>query len=315
MFQKTIKQNVSITGVGAHSGIETKISLIPAPENHGIVFKRTDLTSKNIIPALWSYVTDTRLCTTISNISNVSVSTIEHLMAALSAMEIDNLLIEINGAEVPILDGSAHPYLSILENIGTTTQNEKKSYLKILKPISVKQGESWAQIKPAQDGFSLHYTFRNRSTNAFERYTSQDALKDFKNHLAPARTFGFLEDVEKLYAAGLAKGSSLENAVVFDEGKVLNPEGLRFDNECARHKALDVIGDLFLAGIPIIGHFEGYCSGHSLNNMLLEALLKDRSAWSIITKDPPASHPHHPGPYQRHQNISLNEKPLRFGTF
>ena len=312
MFQQTIKKSITITGIGAHSGLETSISLIPAVENHGIIFKRIDLpSSENIIPALWSYVTDTRLCTKISNTHRASISTIEHLMAALAAKKIDNLLIEINGAEVPILDGSAQPFLEALEQVEIITQKSPRNYLRVLKAVSASDGDRWAQINPSLDQFSLEYTFRNRGTNALETYNSSDALRDFENDLSSARTFGFLEDVEKLYAAGLAKGSSLRNAVVFDKDKVLNPEGLRFSDECARHKALDVVGDLYLAGLPIIGHFEGYCSGHSLNNDLLRKLLNDRSAWIIESSGAPKRFPTH----IPQKSTPSREQMPRFGTY
>lgn len=317
MFQKTIKNSISITGIGAHSGEKTTCSLIPASEDHGIVFKRTDLPShQNIVPALWSYVTETRLCSKISNTYGASVSTIEHLMAALAAKKIDNLLIEINGPEVPILDGSAHPFFEALEQAEIVTQKSSRKYLRVIKTVAVNKGDAWAEIRPnstQHNGFSLNYTFRNRGTNAFETYTSSDPLEYFETDLSTARTFGFLEDVQKLYEAGLAKGSSLENAVVFDKDKVLNPEGLRFSNECARHKALDVVGDLYLAGLPIAGHFEGYCSGHSLNNELLKILLNDRSSWvieseTLIKKVRPYSS------YMQQKNTSSDHQP-RFGTY
>ena len=270
MYQQTIKNAISLTGIGAHSGNTTTITLFPAPENHGIVFKRVDLPqTQNIIPALWSYVTDTQFCTKVSNNYGASVATIEHLMAALAAKKIDNLLVEINGPEIPILDGSAQPFFETIDTTGTAKQKSPRHYLRVLKTITLSTDDIWAEIRPSLTGFSLNYTFRNRGTNTFETYESQDVLQDFSEGLAPARTFGFLEDVQKLYDAGLAKGSSLENAVVFDQGKVLNPEGLRFPDECARHKALDVVGDLYLAGMPLIGSFEGHCSGHSMNNTLL----------------------------------------------
>lgn len=316
MFQQTIKNSISLTGVGAHSGNKTTMTLLPAADNHGVIFKRKDLDhNQNVIPALWSYVTDTQFCTKISNNYGASVSTIEHIMAALSAKRIDNLMIEIDGPEIPILDGSSQPFFEALEAVGTTLQKSSRPYLKVLKPVTVSNGDIWAELKPSQDCFSLNYTFRNRGTHTFERYQSADVLQDFENELASARTFGFLEDVQKLYDAGLAKGSSLENAVVFDRDKVLNPEGLRFPDECARHKALDVVGDLYLAGMPIIGAFEGYCSGHSLNNTLLRKLLNDRSAWGIEADIPLKKMESYNSPLRPTNMDSSQHHNPRFGTY
>jgi UDP-3-O-[3-hydroxymyristoyl] N-acetylglucosamine deacetylase len=316
MFQQTIKNSISLTGIGAHSGEKTTLTLLPAPEHHGIVFKRTDLPEpQNIIPALWSYVSDTKFCTKISNNYNASVATIEHLMAALAAKKIDNISIEVDGPEIPILDGSAKPFFDLLGKVGTTAQKAPRNYLRVLKPITVNNGDVWAEIKPNHLTLSLRYTFRNRGTNTFETYQSQNVLQAFEDELSAARTFGFLEDVQKLYDAGLAKGSSLENAVVFDQGKVMNPEGLRFDNECARHKALDVVGDLYLAGLPIIGAFEGHCSGHSINNNLLRKLLNDRSAWAIEPGNY-ATKIESYGPSMRLKNSdSSSQQSARFGTY
>lgn len=317
MFQQTIKNSISLTGVGAHSGNKTTVTLYPAADNNGIVFKRTDINGpQNIIPALWSYVTDTNFCTKISNNSGVFVSTIEHVMAALAAKKIDNVLIEVNGPEIPILDGSAQPFFEALTTAESTSQRSARNYLKVLKPITVNQGEIWAEIKPnTENKFSLAYTFRNRGTAHFETYHSQDVIEDFETDLAAARTFGFLEDVQKLWDAGLAKGSSLENAVVFDRETVLNPEGLRFPEECARHKVLDIVGDLYLAGMPVIGAFEGYCSGHSMNNTLLRKLLNDRSAWTIESAqlNRREDHTH---PFLRFNKADSSHTPSpRFGTY
>lgn len=316
MFQHTIKNSISLTGVGAHSGSKATVNLVPAADNHGIVFKRIDLSeTQNIIPALWSYVTDTRLCTKISNNSGIFISTIEHVMAALAAKKIDNILIEVNGPEIPILDGSAQPFLEALNEAKKVEQKTPRNYLKVLKPISVSQDDIWAEIRPNNySALSLAYTFRNRGTHAFETYQSPDVIKDFEIDLASARTFGFLEDVQKLLDAGLAKGSSLENAVVFDRENVLNPEGLRFSNECARHKVLDIVGDFYLAGMPIIGAFEGYCSGHSINNTLLRKLLNDRSAWTIesVHMSKRREHTH---PFLRFNNTDTDQNSARFGTY
>lgn len=312
MFQNTLKEPISITGVGAHSGQTATVLLMPASENHGIVFTRDDLQNcDTLIPALWSYVVDTRFCTKIANAQNASLATIEHVMAALYAKKIDNALIKIDGPEMPILDGSSKPFIEALDQAGIQPQKARRRYLKILKPISVSQGDAWAEIKPSED-FSIHYTFRNKETGVLEVYHTDNALESFAQELSPARTFGYLQDVEKLYNAGLAKGSSLKNAVVFDKGKVLNPEGLRFHNECARHKALDVVGDLYLSGMPLIGTFKGYCSGHSLNNMLLKTLLNDKSAWTIEAFTPKTPKPSLPS---RERSSDPYQHDVRFGTY
>ena len=279
VLQKTLKSYVVFEGVGVHTGQHVTVEICPAPADYGIKFQRTDLDNQPLIPAVWSYVTDTKLCTKISD-GHAHVGTIEHLMAALAAEEIDNALVKVSGPEVPIMDGSASPFIDKISKIGVRTLGTPRNFLVIRKTIKVSKNESWAQIKPQENTFSVRYMFKNKFNNVLEVCDTDDVITSFAE-ISNARTFGFLEEVEQLRAAGLAKGGSLENAVVFDSGKVMNPEGLRHDNECARHKALDVVGDLYLAGMPIIGRFEGFSSGHFLNNLLLEKLLNDRSAWSI----------------------------------
>ncbi|MDC0349273.1 UDP-3-O-acyl-N-acetylglucosamine deacetylase [Alphaproteobacteria bacterium] len=315
MFQRTIKNSISLTGIGIHSGAPVTLTLTPASIDHGLVFQRTDLAAgQNEIPALWSYVTDTKLCTKISNSAGASVGTIEHLISALSAQKVDNLLIKLDGPEVPIMDGSAQPFWDLIEEAGVETQTAARSYIKVLKKIKVEGvGDTWAEIRPtASPCLSVHYTFLNRALDTLETYQSDDVLSDFQGNLASARTFGFLEEVEKLRQMGLAKGGSLENAVVFDQGKILNDEGLRFSDECARHKALDVVGDLYLAGFPLVGAFEGYCSGHALNNALIRKVLNDKSAWTIETKPHLQKSSSHAFPVK---NKDLSDPAPRFGTY
>jgi UDP-3-O-[3-hydroxymyristoyl] N-acetylglucosamine deacetylase len=281
--QKTIKENISFEGIGVHSGAPVTMTLMPAGPDHGIQFKRLDQNESHPIPALWSYVTDTTLCTRLTH-KNTSVATVEHLMAALAALQIDNVLVQINGEEVPIMDGSSDIFFNKIEKAGKKSQHLMRRYIMVEKPVKVSNGESWAQIKPHYaPTFSVRYLYKNKVNNIVETYDTGDIVSTFKADLAPARTFGFLEEVEFLKSKGLIKGGSLDNAVVFDKGVPLNEGGLRFENECARHKALDVLGDFYLAGLPIIGRFEGYASGHRMNNQLLSTLLHDRSAWSITT--------------------------------
>ena len=306
--QKTVGSEISFEGVGIHSGVATVVRICPAPANHGIQFERTDLPSSPRVPALWSYVTDTKLCTKLST-SEASIGTTEHLMAALAAYQIDNALIKINGPEVPIMDGSSKVFTDALSNISLTEQTAPRKYLVIRKTVKVANGDAWAQLKPHHNTFSIRFMFKNRFNNVLESYDTDDAITMFGD-LAPARTFGFLEEVEYLRSIGLAKGGTLENAVVFDKGAIVNPEGLRFENECARHKALDVLGDLYLAGMPIIGRFEGFSSGHTLNNQLLQSLLNDRDAWSI--EHVAQSLPNRPNKAQKTQ--TLRTKTSQFGT-
>ncbi len=285
MFQKTIAKTVRCSGVGVHTGKEISLALHAAPDNFGIWFKRSDLSAdKALIPASWSHVTDTNFCSTLSSEEGHTVATVEHLMAALSAQKIDNLLVEVNGPELPIMDGSSAPFVDLIEKAGTISSLTPRKFLKILKKVTVYQGDAWASLEPAH-GFSLTYDFRLRcKKDSLETFKTKDVHAAFKEALSSARTFGFMEDAEHLRAKGLAQGASLENTVVFEDGEVLNKDGLRFEDECARHKALDAIGDLYLAGAPLMGHFHGHLSGHKVNNTLLRALFADPTAWTLATE-------------------------------
>lgn len=281
--QKTLKQRLSFKGIGVHSGASATLTVLPAGPDHGIQFKRIDLPGAPVIPALWSYVSDTTLCTRLSH-KQASVATVEHLMAALAAHQIDNALVHIHGEEAPIMDGSSDIFFKTIEKAGTLSQQAARRYIIIKKPVKISEEDVWAQIKPHYASvFSVRYLYKNKVNNILEAYDTQDIVASFKDDLSSARTFAFLEEVEFLKSKGLIKGGSLDNAVVFDKGVPLNKDGLRFENECARHKALDVLGDFYLAGLPIIGRFEGFASGHKMNNQLLRTLLSDRSAWSIAT--------------------------------
>jgi len=285
--QQTLKTEISCTGIGLHSGAKVSMTLAPAPVNSGIQFRRTDLKgSGNPIPARWDHVVDTRMCTTLGNDDGVTVGTVEHLMAALAGCGIDNALVELNGAEVPIMDGSAHPFIFLVDCAGTVEQDAAKRILKVKKAITLDEGDRFAALVPA-DGFAVSFEI-DFDNAAVSRQAITLAIGDstFKNEIARARTFGFMHEVEQLRAAGLARGGSLDNAIVVSGDKILNEGGLRYDNEFVRHKVLDAIGDLYLAGAPIVGLFHGNCSGHGTNNRLLRALFADSEAWSFEACSP-----------------------------
>jgi UDP-3-O-[3-hydroxymyristoyl] N-acetylglucosamine deacetylase len=286
-LQTTLKTAISCTGVGLHSGKKVSMTLNPADKNSGIVFKRTDIEGNGaVIPATWDRVVDTRLCTTIGNDDGVTVSTIEHLMAALSGCGIDNAIVELSGPEVPIMDGSAAPFVFLVECAGVVQQSERRRVIRVLKPVTVTDGNKVATLNPS-NVFSLDFSIDFNSVVVASQSISIGLVNGtFKNELARARTFGFLHEVEQLRAAGLAKGGSLDNAVVVSGDKVLNEEGLRFDNEFVRHKVLDAIGDLYLAGGAILGQFSGVCSGHAANNQILRALFADKDAWCYEAAEP-----------------------------
>ncbi len=279
--QRTLKSEISCKGVALHSGDKVVMTLKPAPAGSGIIFKRIDIAGGGAsIPATWDRVVDTRMCTVLGNEDGVTVGTVEHLMAALAGCRIDNALIEINGPEVPIMDGSSGPFVFLVECAGIQEQDAPRRFIRIEKPVSIRDGSRVATLSPA-DGFSLSFEI-NFDNQAISRQTISLGLAkgSFKKELARARTFGFLHDAEKLRAVGLARGGSLDNAVIISGEKILNEGGLRFDDEFVRHKALDAVGDLYLAGAPVIGRFDGICSGHDANNKLLRALFADRDAWS-----------------------------------
>ena len=280
--QQTLKSDFSISGIGLHTGKKVKITIQPADSNNGIRFIRTDLKSNNIIQALWSNVTSTNLCTTISNKAGASVSTIEHLMSALSGMHIDNVDILINNSEVPIMDGSSLPFVELLETDDLISQECDRKTIIIKKQVEVTNNESYAKIVP-NNQFSINFEIDFES-HLINRQACQLQLinGNYKSDISSARTFGFEKDVHELRLNGLALGGSLENAVVVGENNILNKEGLRFDDEFVRHKILDSIGDLYLAGNPIQGYFYGSKSGHYLNNQLLRKLFSDSANFEIL---------------------------------
>ncbi len=298
--QKTLRSPVPVSGIGLHSGLPIRMVVKPADGHTGIVFVRTDLAAgtsrtgidERIIHARWDAVTDTRLCTVISNEYGASIATVEHLMAALRGCGIDNALIEIEGPEVPVMDGSAAPFVRLFDAVGRRTLPASRNVIRVLKTVSVADGNRSVAISPsATCQFTMEIDFQAISVGR-QRGSIHLTTDLFAESIAPARTFGFLRDVAALQASGLAKGGSLENAIVVDDDAgIMNPGGLRFADEFVRHKILDSIGDLYLAGAPIVGHFHGVRSGHALNNLLLRTLFADDSAWCYDTADVPFEAP------------------------
>ncbi|NQW12031.1 MAG: UDP-3-O-acyl-N-acetylglucosamine deacetylase [Alphaproteobacteria bacterium] len=284
--QRTLKAPIPCRGVGLHSGALVAMTLVPAPADHGIVFHRTDVTDRDpIIPARFDRVVDTRLCTMIGNDDGVTVGTVEHLMAALAGCGIDNALITLDGPEVPIMDGSSEPFVFLVDCAGTVALDAPRHAIEIRKPITVEAGSRRVTLSPARR-YEINFTI-DFDNPVIQRSELDVHLVNgtFKHELASARTFGFLEEVEMLRGMGLARGGSLENAIVLDGDKVLNEEGLRFEDEFVRHKVLDCIGDLYLAGAPLIGRVSAVKAGHQLNNAVLHALFADPSAYAMVEMD------------------------------
>jgi len=284
--QRTLRKDIRAVGVGLHTGEKISLALKPAPINHGIVFKRIDVDPVVLLPARTEYVGDTTLSTTLT-VDDVHVSTVEHLLSAMAGLGIDNAIVEVNSAEVPIMDGSASPFVFLLESAGIEEQPAPKQFIRIKKKVYVSDGDKWAYLEPFT-GFkvSLELDFEH----PILKKSSQSATLDFSSisyvkEVARARTFGFMSDYEWLKNNNLALGGSLDNAVVLDEYKVINEDGLRYQDEFVKHKILDAVGDLYLLGMSLIGAFSGFKSGHALNNILLKALLDDPSAWEVVTFD------------------------------
>lgn len=284
--QRTLKAATRTTGVGLHTGARVELVLRPAAPETGIVFHRTDLAPAVAIPASATQVGDTRLSSTLRE-GAATVSTVEHLMSALAGLGIDNLHVDVAGPEIPIMDGSAGPFVFLLQGAGIVEQAAPKRYLRIVAPVEVRDGDKWARFDPC-DGFRLDFTidFPHPVFGSENRHVVIDfAEHSYVKEVARARTFGFMQDVEAMRAAGLGLGGSLQNAVVLDEVRVLNSEGLRYDNEFVRHKVLDAIGDLYLLGHPLVGQYTAYKSGHALNNALARALLARPDAARLVTFD------------------------------
>ena len=284
--QRTLSSKINASGVGLHTGKKVSLTLKPAQADAGITFIRTDIKSKPI-KASFDNVNDTRLQTSLSN-NEVRISTVEHLLSALAGLGIDNAIIELDGPEVPIMDGSARPFVFMIQSAGIKEQDAPKKFIKVTKPIEVRQNEKWARIEPF-DGFKVAFTI-DFNHPAFDN-SSQSSEIDFSSvsylsQVSRARTFGFVRDIENLRKNNLALGGSVNNAVVIDDYRVVNDEGVRFQDEFVKHKILDAIGDLYLLGHGLIGSFSAYKSGHHLNNLLLRELDNNQEAWEeVIIED------------------------------
>jgi UDP-3-O-[3-hydroxymyristoyl] N-acetylglucosamine deacetylase len=284
--QRTLKNVIRATGVGLHTGQKVYLTLRPAPVNNGIVFIRTDIESRPELPAKADLVGETTLSTTLVK-GDVKVSTIEHLMSALSGLGIDNAYIEVSAPEVPIMDGSAGPFVFLIQSAGIEEQDAPKQFIRILKPIRLVEGDKTVSLEP-YDGFKVSYTLLYDHP-VYRRYTKSATIDfsstSFVKEVSRARTFGFMHEFEELRNRNLALGASMDNAIAVGDYKVLNEDGLRYEDEFVKHKILDSIGDLYLTGYSLIGEFKGYKSGHALNNALLRTLEKTRDAWEMVTFD------------------------------
>lgn len=289
--QRTLKEAIATTGVGLHKGNKVNLVLRPAAPDTGIVFRRTDLDPVVEIKATPELVRDTRMCTCLINDDNVRISTVEHLLAAVAAMGIDNLYVEIDSHEIPIMDGSSHPFIYLLQSAGVQEQSKLKRFIRVKKPIRVEDGDKWAELLP-HNGFRIDFAieFDHPVISGTNQMVSMDfSSQNFIRDISRARTFGFMKDIELLRANNLALGGSMDNAVVLDEFRVLNNDGLRYDDEFVKHKVLDAVGDLYMAGHSILGHLRAFKSGHALNNQLLVALMQEQEAWEFVTFEEPAA--------------------------
>jgi len=284
--QRTLKNVIRATGVGLHTGEKVYLTLRPASAETGIVFRRIDLNEPVDIRACPENVSDTRLSTTLEY-NGARVSTVEHLMSAFAGLGIDNAYVDLTAAEVPIMDGSAGPFVFLVQSAGIAEQTAPKRFMRIKKEVRVEDGDKWACFQPFE-GFKVsfaiefnHPTFRNSTQNASVDFSTTSFVKE----VSRARTFGFMGDLEALRAMGLARGGGLDNAIVLDDFRILNDDGLRYEDEFVKHKVLDAIGDLYLLGHPLIGAFSAHKSGHALNNRLLRELVRHKEAWELITYD------------------------------
>lgn len=284
--QRTIQKSVQTSGVGLHNGEKVTITLKPAEADQGIVFRRVDQKKSNEIKVSPDAVKDTKMCSAIGQDTS-RVATVEHLMSALSATGIDNIIIELNGPEVPIMDGSSIPFIYLLQTAKLKELDAAKKFVLINDVIEVKDKDKWARFEP-YDGFKIDFTI-DFPHPVFDTSTNKVALdfydESYITEISRARTFGFMQEVEYLRSNGLARGGSLDNAIVLDEYKIINTDGLRYNDEFVRHKILDAVGDLYMLGYSIIGNFKAYKSGHELNNKLLLALLSNKKCWSLTTLD------------------------------
>ncbi len=282
--QTTIADTVRIVGIGVHSGEKVQLNLHPADIDTGIVFLRPEaVKGRDVeIPARWDHVSATDLCTMVGDPRSASVATIEHLMAALRGLAIDNLIVEIDGSEVPVMDGSSDAFVEAIDQVGIVAQPARRCYVKVLKPIRVEIGGGWAELLPHEgQRYEVAIDFTNQVIG--RQSIGIDLTADaFRRQISRARTFGFVEDLEKLLPMGLCRGSSLENSVAIKDDRILNPEGLRWTDEFVRHKLLDAIGDLALSGAPLLGLYRSYRGGHRMNHLTLKALFADPTAWTLV---------------------------------
>jgi len=290
--QRTLRNAIKATGVGLHTGDKVYLTLAPAPVDTGIVFRRTDLDPVVEIPATASRVGDTTLSTTLVQ-DGQRVSTVEHLLAAMAGLGIDNAYVDVSASEVPIMDGSAGPFVFLIQSAGIEEQAAAKKFIRIKKPVTVEDGDKTASFLPFEGfkvSFSIdfdHPVFRDRTAHAEIDFSSTSFVKE----ISRARTFGFMHEIEYLRSKGLARGGSVDNAIVVDEYRILNQDGLRYEDEFVKHKVLDAIGDLYLLGYGLIGEFRAHKSGHALNNASLRALMAQEDAWEMVTFDDPERAP------------------------
>ena len=284
--QRTLRNPIKATGVGLHTGEKVFLTLSPAPIDNGIVFRRTDVSPVAEIPARAENVGDTTLSTSLG-LGEHRVSTVEHLLSAMAGLGIDNAFVDVSAPEVPIMDGSAGPFVFLLQSAGIEEQPAAKKFIRIKRPITVRDGDKEASLIPF-DGFKVsfsidfdHPVFHDRAAYAEIDFSSTSFVKE----VSRARTFGFMHEIEYLRSQGLARGGSVDNAIVVDEFRILNPDGLRYEDEFVRHKVLDAIGDLYLLGHSLIGEFRAHKSGHALNNQVLRALIAQQDAWEMVTFD------------------------------
>lgn len=286
--QRTIRDTITTTGVGLHCGTRVELTLRPAPVDHGIVFRRVDVDPPVELPASALGVGDTRMASVLEK-DGVRVSTVEHLMSACAGLGVDNLVVDLTAEEIPIMDGSAASFVFLLQQAGCVEQNAAKQFIRVTKPVEVREGEGaslkWARLEPYH-GYRLKFfiEFNHPAVDGTGQIAELDlSAESYIEEIARARTFGFMQDVETLRGMGLARGGSLENAIVMDEFRILNSGGLRYQNEFVRHKILDAMGDLYLAGHPLLASYTAHKSGHGLNNKLLRALFADPSAYELVT--------------------------------
>ena len=283
--QRTIKSPVTSTGIGLHKGEKVTLTLRPAAENTGIIFRRVDLEPVAEFVSAPELVGDTQMCTCLINDEGQRLSTTEHLMAAVASLAIDNLIIEVDSAEIPIMDGSSLPFIYLLQEGEVIEQNALRRYIKVTKPIRIDLGDKWAELRP-YDGFKIDFQieFNHPIISGSEQRVSLDITADnFLKQISRARTFGFMRDIEYLRNNNLALGGSMDNAIVLDEFRVLNPDGLRYDDEFVKHKILDAVGDLYMVGKPLLAEFVAYKSGHDLNNKVLVELMNNQDCWEYVT--------------------------------